>query len=63
MCRNWGRGADGAKILKLNQRSRHQSFIKKNLEKTILENGLRKQDWIRESITYGEGISTPQRPF
>jgi len=37
-------------------------FIIKNYRKTLKKNGLRNQIWIWESVTCGEGISTPQRP-
>jgi len=33
-----------------------------NYRKTLKKNGLRNQIWIRESVTCGKGISTPQRP-
>jgi len=33
----------------------------KNYRKTLKKKSLRNQIWVQESVTCGEGISTPQR--
>jgi len=43
------------------QRSRHHNLLRKTIEK--IQRSLRNQVWVRESVTCGEVISTPQHPF
>ena len=56
-------GEPNIKICKNRVWSRHHSYYRK-LWKTIKnEQGLRKtRFWVRDSVSHGEGISTPQRP-